>query len=223
MELLPKNICSAMAKAFADISGAPRTKENSHLRYKYADLQSIIEAIKPHISKHGLWFYQTVHTVEGHAAIETVIVHESGENLSCGIIKIPILKNDPQGYGSALTYARKYSLSAAFGVAQDDDDGEAACGHTDTKKPVPKASKKVLAIDTDSTVTKEELIHQIKSMSNMFYPEFDAYLSYLEARCEGKSPTFIEVLAISVEDPSRLFKGYQDWKKRTQNKVAVES
>jgi hypothetical protein len=55
-----------------------------------------------------------------------VFVHESGEQLSAGILSVPAAKQDPQGYGSALTYARRYSLMAACGIAPEDDDGNAA-------------------------------------------------------------------------------------------------
>ena len=54
---------------------------------------------------------------------ETVFVHESGEMLECGIVHFPAVKQDPQGYASALTYARRYSLMAACGIAPEDDDG----------------------------------------------------------------------------------------------------
>lgn len=57
--------------------------------------------------------------------VETMFIHESGETLSCGSLHVPAAKQDPQGYGSALTYARRYSLMAACGIAPEDDDGNA--------------------------------------------------------------------------------------------------
>ena len=68
--------------------------------------------------------------------VETVFVHESGEMLECGIVHFPAVKHDPQGYASALTYARRYSLMAACGIAPEDDDGNAA-----SKKPAVKETK----------------------------------------------------------------------------------
>jgi hypothetical protein len=58
--------------------------------------------------------------------VETVFVHESGEMLECGIVHFPATKKDPQGYASALTYGRRYSLMAACGIAPEDDDGNMA-------------------------------------------------------------------------------------------------
>jgi len=57
--------------------------------------------------------------------VETVFIHESGEMMECGKLHVPAAKQDPQGYGSALTYARRYSLMAACGIAPEDDDGNA--------------------------------------------------------------------------------------------------
>jgi len=130
-----KELCKAMAQAFPAIEGAIKDKTNPHFRSKYADLTNVIAAIKPELSSNGLWFTQVVHSAEGMAAVETIIMHTSGESLSCGVTSVPVLKNDAQGYGSALTYARRYSLSAAFGVAPEDDDGNEAC----EKPKVPPA------------------------------------------------------------------------------------
>ena len=112
-----QNLAKAMASAFPDIEGAVKDKTNPHFRSKYADLGNVVDAIKPAIVKHGLWFTQVSHNVPEHAAIETIIVHSSGETMSCGVVAVPVSKQDAQGYGSAMTYARRYSLSAAFGVA----------------------------------------------------------------------------------------------------------
>lgn len=130
------NLSKAMSQAFAEIENASKDKTNPHFRSKYADLGNVVDAVKPALLKHGLWFSQVSYDIENHAAIETVIYHSSGEWLSCGIVSVPVSKVDAQGYGSAMTYARRYSLSAAFGVAPEDDDGNAAV------KAQPKAAPK---------------------------------------------------------------------------------
>lgn len=129
------NISAAMAKAFGEIEDAAKDKVNAHFRSKYADLGNIVDAVKPALTKHGLWFSQVSYDIENHAAIETIIWHSSGEYICCGLVSVPVSKADAHGYGSALTYARKYSLSAAFGVAPEDDDGNAAV----VAKPQPKS------------------------------------------------------------------------------------
>lgn len=120
------SLAKAMSKAFAEIESAKKDKQNPHFKSWYADLASVVEAIKPALKTNGLWFSQISHNIADHAAIETIIIHESGETMSTGIVAVPVAKRDAQGFGSALTYARRYSLSAAFGVCGEDDDGNAA-------------------------------------------------------------------------------------------------
>lgn len=121
-----KNIYSAFIKAQANIEKAVKDSTNPHFRSKYADLGNVVDAIKPHLEEQGLAFFQKFHECDKGIKIETIVIHESGESISNGILFVPVTKNDAQGFGSACTYARRYSLQSAFGVAPDDDDGNAA-------------------------------------------------------------------------------------------------
>ena len=113
----------AMAAAFGKIEGAIKGKTNPAFRSKYADLAAVVDAVKPALAEHGLWFRQVFHPAEGGVCVETFIHHSSGASIGCGPLFLPAMKMDPQGYGSAITYARRYSLMAAFGVPAEDDDG----------------------------------------------------------------------------------------------------
>ena len=130
-----KNLAAALVKTQMAMDAASKDSTNPHFRSKYADLSSIISAVSPAASVNGLAFVQISHERENAAAIETLIIHTSGETLSCGIVSCPVSKADAQGYGSAQTYAKRYSLSAAFGVRTEDDDGNAAA----KAKPLPNA------------------------------------------------------------------------------------
>lgn len=117
---------SAMAAAFAKIEGATKSANNPHFKTKYADLGAVIDAIKPALIDHGLFFTQHPQPSERGVTVETVLHHASGESISLGSLFVPANKQDAQGYGSALTYARRYALVTAFGVPTEDDDGNAA-------------------------------------------------------------------------------------------------
>lgn len=121
-----KELATAMNLAQSQIKRAVKDSDNPFFESKYADLSSVVEAIQDALTANGLSYVQISHDAETSAKIETMILHKSGEWLSCGITSVPVSKKDAHGYGSAMTYARRYSLSAAFGVAPDDDDGNAS-------------------------------------------------------------------------------------------------
>jgi hypothetical protein len=127
-----KNIASALVKAQKAFGPALKTATNPHFRTKYADLSACVEAVIDALNENGIALIQKNHLDETGVTVETVFVHESGETLDCGKLHVPAAKSDPQGYGSALTYARRYSLMAACGIAPEDDDGNAA-----QRKPEP--------------------------------------------------------------------------------------
>lgn len=122
----PATLCSAMAAAFGEIEGATKSANNPHFKTKYADLTAVIEAIKPALINHGLFFTQHPKPSEKGITVETVLHHANGAHLSLGELFVPANKQDAQGFGSALTYARRYALVTAFGVPVEDDDGNAA-------------------------------------------------------------------------------------------------
>lgn len=121
-----KNIASALVKAQKAFGPALKTNTNPHFRSKYADLSACVEAVIDSLNSNGIALIQQTHECENGVIVETVFVHESGETLSSGKLHVPASKHDAQGYGSALTYARRYSLMAACGIAPEDDDGNAA-------------------------------------------------------------------------------------------------
>ena len=121
-----KLIASAFISAKKEFAPALKDKTNPAFRSKYADLGACIEAVNDAFLSNGIAMYQETFEVEHGVMVETVFLHESGECIRSGKLHVPAMKQDPQGYGSALTYARRYSLMAACGIAPEDDDGNAA-------------------------------------------------------------------------------------------------
>jgi ERF superfamily len=121
-----QKIASALVKAQKAFGPALKTSTNPHFRSRYADLSACVEAVIDALNNAGIALVQVTHEVESGVCIETRFIHESGEELSAGKLHVPAIKQDPQAYGSALTYARRYSLMAACGIAPEDDDGNAA-------------------------------------------------------------------------------------------------
>lgn len=128
-------IAPAFIKAKQEFGKALKNKANPAFKSKYADLAACLEAVDDALLAHGIAMYQETFLDETGVTVETVFLHESGEAIRAGKLHVPASKQDPQGYGSALSYARRYSLMASCGIAAEDDDGNAASG----KKPPKQA------------------------------------------------------------------------------------
>lgn len=128
-----KNIAGALVKAQKAFAPALKSATNPHFKSRYADLAACIEAVVDALNSNGIMLSQQTRECEDGVIVDTVFIHESGEMLSCGPLHVPASKQDAQGYGSALTYARRYSLMAACGIAPEDDDGNATTRHDEYK------------------------------------------------------------------------------------------
>ena len=119
-------IAAAFVAAKREFAPALKTSTNPHFKNRYVDLSGCLEAVNDALLANGIAVYQETFEVPDGVCVETCFLHESGETLRMGKLHVPAAKHDPQGYGSALTYARRYSLMAACGIAAEDDDGNAA-------------------------------------------------------------------------------------------------
>lgn len=137
---ISKEFAGAIVKALSAIKGAVKDANNPHFRSDYADLTSVIEAVKVPLSDNGIVFMQHVSCTDL-VIVETKLLHTSGETYSFGALALPVEKKTAQGYGSAITYARRYALASALGVPALDDDGNEASGVGNGKAPqkAPKA------------------------------------------------------------------------------------
>ena len=156
-------LAKALVKAQAAMSHAAKDSKNPHFKSAYSSLASVIDAVRPALSANGLAFVQMLHTADGGVAVETVLIHESGEQLSCGTLFIPATKQDAQGFGSAITYGKRYGLQAALGIASEDDDGTAA-----VKAPPVKVIEKPKGIELDHTIALMASAVSYESLKDIF-------------------------------------------------------
>lgn len=143
-------VAAALVKAQKAFGPALKTSTNPHFRSRYADLSAVVEAVIDALNDNGIALTQRIHPSETGVCVETVFIHESGEVITSGPLHVPAAKQDPQGYGSALTYARRYSLMAACGVAPEDDDGNAATRRTAPAAPAIDITDHLSAIEATS-------------------------------------------------------------------------
>lgn len=142
-------LAMALAKAQAKVKGAIKDSNNPFFKSKYADLQSVWDAIREPFTSNGLSITQLTGEATDGVLIETVLLHESGEYISSRLLMKPV-KNDPQGIGSAITYGRRYGLQAIAGVCPEDDDGNKAS----IQDAIPEATKPFITMAQEKILCK---------------------------------------------------------------------
>lgn len=130
----------ALSAAQGEIENASKNKQNPHFKSKYADLAECINATKEALAKNNLCVIQLINQSEKGPVLETILGHSSGQSIS-SITPLIFSKNDMQGMGSAITYARRYALSAILGLSQEDDDGNAAKNEVKPANPYVRPFK----------------------------------------------------------------------------------
>lgn len=148
-----KQIATALLKAQTEMSNPKKGSTNPFFKSKYADLNSIREAVIPVLNSNGISVLQPIVHTEGKNFVKTILLHESGELME-SLTEIVYNKiNDAQAQGSGISYARRYALQSFVCVGADDDDGQRAVQNK------PNASKEVMQKAKDVNAT----IEQIKS------------------------------------------------------------
>lgn len=166
------NISMALHKAQTAITFAAKDARNPHFKNTYADLPAVIDAIKEPLNAAGIVFLQTGSpSDDGCLHLTTRLQHTSGEWMEDTLV-MPLPKQDPQGFGSAMTYARRYALSAITGLYQDDDDGNKGSGiGNETQqperrgKPAPKAEP---AFDLEAELSAMRECEDAETLKKIF-------------------------------------------------------
>ena len=146
-----KDMIKAFIAAQKAMTAAIKSKENKHFHNAYADLASVQKACLPALNDNGFAVIQPIGQDENGAYVDTIFIHESGEQLSSRIYLVVDRKN-MQGFGSACTYSRRYGLMGLAGIAPEDDDGNAAATAPPKDPPTttimkPKINHRAAAID----------------------------------------------------------------------------
>ena len=116
-------LAESLAKAQSEMEGAKKESTNPFFKSNYADLHAVIKSSFPYLSKNGLSVTQGNEMIMGAVCVTTTLMHSSGQWIRSKV-KLPLAKKDAQGVGSAITYGRRYGLSAIVGIAQYDDDAQ---------------------------------------------------------------------------------------------------
>jgi hypothetical protein len=129
-------LAEALSKAQSEYNKIIKDCTNPFFHSKYADLSACIESVREALANNGLAVVQATKVIGERNALETTIMHTSGEWITGEYLIVP-MKDEPQAMGAAMTYARRYALCGILNVASEDDDGETAQG----RKPEPQAKQ----------------------------------------------------------------------------------
>jgi len=147
-----KEIFSAFIKAQAEIKGATKDSKNPHFNSKYADIESVIEAIKIPLANNNLAFFQPIFSEGDRWYMNTILIHETGQQIESGKVELIIKdKNNPQSLKSSVTYFRRTCLLSMCGIPDIDDDGNAGSTKPYTSL-IPKPPAKVALPPVESYV-----------------------------------------------------------------------
>ena len=153
-----KELATALNKAQSEMSGAKKKETNPFFKKKYADMNSVVDAVRIPFSENGLSYSQFPLFESGCVGVETILMHESGEWIS-SVLMLPMTKQDPQAAGSAITYARRYSLQSIAGIPSEDDDGNHA------SKPAKKSSIDLASVANECGWTLQQVCESFNDPS----------------------------------------------------------
>jgi len=156
-----RSIYAAFITAQAEFGAASKGAINPHFKSRYADLATCLEAVLPALNKHGLALTYRVYDCDNGVRLEAVIIHTSGEEISSGILHLPAAKQDAQGYGSALTYGKRYLLQGLCALQTEDDDGNAATASVKAvyvSKNIPPTKYDISALEGDQMLAAEKFL-----------------------------------------------------------------
>lgn len=185
------NFAPAFHNAQKQMENAKKDSKNHHFKSDYANLSSVQDAVMPALNANGFMVLQGPGGQNGTAQVTTRILHVSGEWMQT-VATSPLTKQDPQAFGSAITYLRRYSLAGMCGITQTDDDAEAT-----VREVKPKPAKREIydlattlklidAVDPDEAkamtkeavarfelVNNEEAVKQLKTAYRKRFPKQD--------------------------------------------------
>lgn len=175
-------LATALSKAQGQMGGASKTADNPFFKSKYADLGSVIAAVKEPLAENGLSYVQFPFALEGTVGVTTRLMHSSGQFMESSF-SIPAPKNDPHTYGGLVSYCRRFSLQSILGIPSEDDDGNAV---TQAAKsvitPEQVHSVKAMLELTESDEGKFLKAYDIKSLEQMTADQFKHAIPLLEKK-----------------------------------------
>jgi len=214
MDLMSESIdqlAIALCEAQSEMRHAKKDSQNPFFKSKYADLTSIVEAVKEVSHKNGLSYSQIGIPSDG-AGVRTILMHKSGQWLASDVCVKPV-KEDPQSFGSAMTYARRYGLQAIYGLsAEEDDDGNAASRSTPPKPSAKKPAAKKQAPKKPWTKEQNEKLRERAASLNMTPQDIAIFKGWVCTRLDAPIWDDIPSMGKASFVINQFAELYDEWK-----------
>lgn len=184
------NLAEALSKAQGELKNPAKDAVNPHFKSRYADLATVRNAVFPVFSKHKLSVIQLPVELAAGPGLVTILAHSSGEYIRSSML-LRAVKSDPQGIGSAMTYARRYALQSVAGVAADDDDDGNAGSHAPTQQQAADAAavaKHEQALRGSKTAAELETAGKLIGLDKTLTDEGRGYLRTVFGECHKRFP-----------------------------------
>lgn len=159
-----KELFEALANFQKNVTDPKKDKgvDYGRTKFSYADLDSVLKVVRPLLAEQGLCFTQIPMTEGNRVGVMTIIMHCSGQYIESDPFLIPAQKQDAQGYGSCITYAKRYSLTALLGISSDeDDDGNYGSGSDKKPEPINKQQSNRVQDNKQSQGNKQPQQNQL--------------------------------------------------------------
>lgn len=182
-----KQIITALLKAQQEMGNAKKSATNPFFKSKYSDLNSVREAVMPLLNENGIIVLQPMVTIDGLEYVKTVLLHESGEMIESFTKILCKAQNDPQAYGSGVTYARRYGLQSLVCIGAEDDDAEKATARD--KKEEPKDTRTPAQIKLDNALIEMGDVKDKDQMGTVWakYKEFQLNADFIKVKDRMKT------------------------------------
>jgi hypothetical protein len=195
-------LTKALVRIQAALKPAVRDKTNPFLKSRYADLSAVWDVCRSLLQENGLAVVQVCGQAGEGSYLETILSHESGEWISGKYPLKPVRADDPQALGSAVTYARRYSLAAVLGIVTEDDDAEGAMDRqpaANTKQSVRPTPARLSDVPVKNPASREQL-NQLDVLKKAG--------KNLKGKVEGYRWKVAKLSDLSFEQAERLIKDF---------------
>ncbi|NHW45932.1 ERF family protein [Paenarthrobacter sp. MSM-2-10-13] len=210
---VPKEIAAAIIKLQSTVRALDKSAKNDHFKNTYAPLDEVMDAALPLLTEVKLGLMQWPVTIDGKHYLHTVLLHEDGPSLQADIALL-LVKQDPQGLGSAITYTRRQTVMAILGLSakDEDDDGNKASNHQ--QPPSPEQIEQIKAMCLDLKYPEEDVQRRLRTIrsfdhANLAITKLETVISMRGQRASSEAATNIDIVTVPTDDSRGSYKAVE--------------